>query len=175
MSLPSKSFLLKTTSLLKQPIIVSGLLILILSINACDHDNDIEKSATDADDQSTLISTDIEDSLLNSYASVASNRSDICPKLVQKQVDSTAIQRTSEIMVNNSCDYFLYPQAGTSIGVALNNDQIEALLITPKTHNFANGEYQTTSYDKHVIRLSYNGVEHKPERLSYDVTINIIE
>jgi hypothetical protein len=78
-------------------------------------------------------------------------------------------------MVNNSCDYFLYPKVGEHIAVSLNNDQIEALLVTPKIYNFANGDYEVLSYDKHVIRLSYDGAGYKPEHFSYDVTIAITE
>lgn len=124
---------------------------------------------------SEQVQSDIEDKIVNSYARVASQQSHLCPKLVQKEIDNTVIERKAEIMVNNSCDYFLYPRVGERIAISLNNNQIEALLITPKTYNFANGDYKVKSYDKHVIRLAYNGAGYKPEHFSYDVTITIKE
>ena len=116
---------------------------------------------------------DIGESIKNSYARLASKRSDICPKLIQEEVGSHIIQRTSEVMVNDYCDYFLYPQEGQNISVKVNNSQIEALLIVPTLHNFANGDYQVSSYDKHVIRLAYNGADYKPENFIYDVAVTI--
>ena len=118
---------------------------------------------------------DIEDRIVNSYARLASKQSHICPKLIQRQVDNTVIERSAEVMINNSCDYFLYPRVGEHIAVSLNSDQLEALLITPETYNFANGSYKVTSYDKHVIRLAYDGANHKPESFNYDIVVTIAE
>ncbi len=118
-------------------------------------------------------SKNIEDGIKNSYARLASKRSDVCPKLIEEEHGSQVIERLEEVMVNDYCDYFLYPRDGQSISVATNNRQIEALLIVPSVHNFANGGYQVTSYDKHIIRLSYNGATHKPKDLSYDVAMTI--
>ncbi len=118
---------------------------------------------------------EIEDNINNSYARLAAQRTDICPKLLQKDIDNNVIERVQEIMVDDHCDYYLYPQVDQRIAVDLNDDKIEALLIVPTLHNFANGDYQVVSYDKHVIRLAYNGTSYKPKRFSYDVTIEIIE
>ncbi|HBL95976.1 MAG TPA: hypothetical protein DD294_03125, partial [Psychrobacter sp.] len=79
----------------------------------------------------------------------------------------------AEVMVNDYCDYFLYPREGQHISVATNNRQIEALLIVPALHNFANGGYKVMSYDKHIIRLSYNGATYKPQNLNYDIVMTI--
>ncbi|WP_426137474.1 hypothetical protein [Psychrobacter sp. TWR1-1-1] len=76
-------------------------------------------------------------------------------------------------MVNNHCDYFLYPRSGQQISVSINDSQIEALLIVPALHDFANGDYKVDSYDKHVIRLTYNGATYKPENFMYDVAVTI--
>ena len=116
---------------------------------------------------------DIESNINNSYARLAAERADVCPKLLQKNIDSDVIQRTGEVMVSDYCDYFLYPLNGERIAITATDNRIEALLITPTLHNFADGDYIVNSYDKHVIRLSYNGATYKPERLSYDVVINI--
>ena len=40
-------------------------------------------------------------------------------------------------------------------------------------HNFADGDYQVDSYDKHVIRLAYNGATYKPKNLVYDVAVTV--
>lgn len=117
----------------------------------------------------------IEESIKNSYALIASERPDVCPKLVQKDVDDNTIKRSAEVMTDNHCDYFLYPQSGQHISVIINNDQIEALLIVPALHDFADGNYQVASYDKHVIRLAYNGTTYKPQRLTYDVEIIVTD
>jgi hypothetical protein len=116
----------------------------------------------------------IEDSINNSYARLAANYTDICPKLLQQDIDKQTIERSTEVMADDYCDYFLYPRIGEQIAVSVNNSQLEALLIVPTIHNFADGSYQVSSYDKHVIRLSYNGATYKPERLTYDIAIGII-
>ncbi|WP_201617190.1 hypothetical protein [Psychrobacter urativorans] len=116
-----------------------------------------------------------EANIKNSYARLAAKRADICPKMLQKDVDTNTIERIAEVMVDEHCDYFLYPRTGQQIAITVNNSQIEALLIVPAVHDFADGAYQVASYDKHVIRLSYYGAAHKPERLRYDVAISLID
>lgn len=118
-------------------------------------------------------SENIEENIRNSYALLAAKRSDVCPKLLQKNIDDDTIVRTAEVLISDYCDYYLYPKAGQSIDINVNSDQVETLLIVPTIHNFANGAYQVQSYDKHVIRLNYVGATYKPERLSYDVNITI--
>lgn len=125
--------------------------------------------------QKQLEAANIEDDITNSYARLAAKRADICPKLLQKDMGNNDIKRVAEVMVNDYCDYFLYLNAGQHLDVNIDNRQIEALLIVPTMHNFANGEYQVTSYDKHVIRLAYNGATYKPARLSYDVAITVTD
>lgn len=155
----------------------------LLIVSACNSDLDSEKNLSEfanSDSQSILAKEQrnadtIEESIKNSHASLAAQRSDICPKLIQKNVDETTISRTAEVMVYNYCEYYLYPEKGQSIDVDINTDQIETLLIVPTLHNFANGSYQVASYDKHVIRLNYNGGKHKPERFTYDVAITVNE
>lgn len=118
---------------------------------------------------------DIEDNIINSYARLAAKRPDLCPKILQKETDNDVIERVNEVMVDSSCDYYLYPEVNQRLKVTLNTDQIEALLIVPTLHNFANGDYLVESYDKHVIRLNYIGSKYKPERLNYDVKIEVKE
>ena len=116
---------------------------------------------------------EVKNNIRNSYARLASSRSDVCPKLIQEKVGSLVIERTAEVMVGDYCDYFLYAREGQVIAVQTDNRQLEALLIVPTLHNFANGDYQVGSYDKHVIRLSYNGATYKPENLVYDVAVTV--
>ncbi|WP_350557673.1 hypothetical protein [Psychrobacter sp. CAL346-MNA-CIBAN-0220] len=162
----------KTTHLVWLIIAVS----LLSIINSCSLSASTD---SEADREAAIVQqkhqdvTEIEDNIENSYARLAAQHPDICPKLIQKDIDNNEIQRLAEVMVNNYCDYFLYLRTGQNIMVSVDNNQIDALLIVPVLHDFANGAYEVTSYDKHVIRLSYNGASYKPERLSYNVTINI--
>lgn len=118
---------------------------------------------------------DIEDNISSSYARLAAKRADLCPKMLQKENDNPVMRRVNEVMVDNYCDYYLYPEVNQRLKVTLNTDQIEALLIVPLLHNFANGDYIIDSYDKHVIRLTYIGPNYRPQRLNYDVAIEIKE
>ncbi|MGE6440159.1 hypothetical protein ACQKC9_01175 [Psychrobacter sp. NPDC078409] len=147
----------------------------VLLISACSTEMSSENNmiVMDKADRHIQSSKEIEDSIKNSYARLASKRSDVCPKLIQEETGAQVIERISEVMVNDYCDYFLYPREGQRLNVKVDNRQIEALLIVPTLHNFANGNYKVTSYDKHVIRLSYNGATHKPEHFVYDVALKI--
>ena len=151
----------------------------MLSMSGCSSEASTDNSALVTDpsiqhlDANIQSSANIEESIKNSYARLASKRSDVCPKLLQDEQRSQTIERISEVMVNDYCDYFLYPEEGQELSVKVDNSQIETLLIVPTLHNFANGNYQVTSYDKHVVRLSYNGATHKPESLTYDVAIKL--
>jgi hypothetical protein len=151
----------------------------ILLVSACSPEPYSENSSLVVDkaavshDSIVQNSKDIEDGIKNSYARLASKRSDVCPKLIEHGQGNQVIERIAEVMVNDYCDYFLYPRDGQYISVETNNRQIEALLIIPSLHNFANGDYHVTSYDKHIIRLSYNGATHKPENLNYDIAMTI--
>ena len=150
----------------------------ILLVSACSPEHYPENSSLVTDktaltrDSIAQNSENIEDSIRNSYARLASERADVCPKLIEEQ-GSQVIERVAEVMVNDYCDYFLYPREGQHISVATNNRQIEALLIVPALHNFANGGYKVMSYDKHIIRLSYNGATYKPQNLNYDIVMTI--
>lgn len=147
-----------------------SIVLAFLFISACSPDTASENNLPNVN---ALEAENIEENIKNSYALLAAKRPDICPKLLQKNVDDDTIVRTAEVLIADHCDYYLYPETGQSIAININSDQIETLLIVPTMHNFANGPYQVQSYDKHVIRLNYVGVTHKPERLSYDVNITI--
>lgn len=156
-------------------VLSAGLFVIVGCEPYDDHKDDKLSADSEHRTANAQTKTEIEDKIVNSYARIASEQPHLCPKLIQKKVDTTVIKRKAEIMVNNSCDYFLYPKVGERIAVKVNNDQLEALLITPEIYNFANGEYQVDSYDKHVIRLAYNGATYKPENFSYDVEVTVAE
>lgn len=152
-----------------------------LFLSACNPDNASETFVPATDNSTTItqqkrqdIAT-LESNIKNSYARIAAEHSDICPKLLQKSDGQNTIERAAEVMVDDYCDYYLYPNMGQKITVSVDNEQIETLLIVPILHDFADGSYQVASYDKHVIRLSYNGATYKPERLYYDVAIKVID
>ena len=117
----------------------------------------------------------LKDNISNSYARLAAKRADLCPKMLQKALNHNLIERVAEVMIEDHCDYYLYLEVNQRLAVTLNTDQIEALLIVPTLHNFANGDYLVDSYDNHVIRLIYNGQNYKPARLNYDVSIEVVE
>lgn len=147
----------------------------LLFISGC-NPNSTSTQAETLQSQSAELQQDaaaIQDSIKNSYAHLAAQRSDVCPKLIQQRIDSNTIERTAEVMTGDYCDYFFYPRVGEQISVSLDNDQVEAFLIIPMSHNFDNGHYQVATYDKHVIRLTYDGATYKPEYFSYDVAITV--
>ena len=160
-------------------ILLGAAFLSIISMSGCNSEASTDNSALVTDssvqhlDSNIQSSADIAEDIKNSYARLASKRSDVCPKLIQEERGSQTIERISEVMVNDYCDYFLYPEEGQELSVKVNNSQIETLLIVPALHNFADGNYQVTSYDKHVVRLSYNGATHKPEPLTYDIAIKL--
>lgn len=149
--------------------------VLILLLIACESPLSKSQKNTELDtnEQRQKDIAAIEDNINNSHARIASERDDVCPKLLEKEVGRQSIKRSAEVMVDDYCDYYLYPQSGQTLTVEVNDDRIEALLVTPKYYDFANGAYHVTSYDKHVLRLSYNGATYKPERLQYDVKISV--
>ena len=163
-------------------LILNGTVVAALIVTSgCLSEDTIEDMDNTTDSQAALELqkkrdiAEIENNINNSYARLAAQRTDICPKLLQKGIDNNVIERVQEIMVDDYCDYYLYPQVDQRIAVSVNDDKIEALLIVPTLHNFADGDYQVDSYDKHVIRLAYNAASYKPKRFRYDVTIEIIE
>lgn len=159
----------------KYGVLLIPTLVSVLMVSACSTEMSSESSMTVTDNSARNIqsSKEIEDNIKNSYARLASKRSDVCPKLIQEETGNQVIERISEVMVNDYCDYFLYPREGQRLNVKVDNRQVEALLVVPTIHNFANGKYKVTSYDKHVIRLSYNGATYKPEHFVYDVALKI--
>lgn len=158
--------------------LVGSIFLLLLLVSACSPDTSPEDRAMTGDtsanlDQKLQNAEEVEESIRNSYARLAAERTDLCPKLIQEEVGSQLIERTEEVMRDNYCDYFLYPRNGQSISVKVNDSKIEALLVVPMVHNFANGDYKVDSYDKHVIRLAYNGATYKPKNLMYDVAVTV--
>lgn len=115
----------------------------------------------------------VKESVQNYHAQLAADRNNVCPKLIQREVDNELIQRNEEVMRGDYCDYFLYPNEGQTISVSTSNDDLRVSLVVPTMHDFANGDYHVKSYDKHVIRLAYNGLSYRPENLTYDVDIRV--
>lgn len=151
----------------------------LLFVSACSPETPAENSLLKTNesnvnqDRKRQNAEDVEENIRNSYARLAAERADICPKLIQEEVGSQVIERTAEVMIDDYCDYFLYARSGQYISVGLNDSRIEALLVVPMVHNFADGDYQVDSYDKHVIRLAYNGATYKPKNLVYDVAVTV--
>lgn len=157
----------------------ASVFVILLFISAVSSEPSSENSLLTAEkstgqlDKRLQNAEDIEENIINSYARLAGKRSDVCPKLIQEEVGRQIIERSAEVMVDNYCDYFLYPREGQQISVSVNDSQVEALLIVPMLHDFANGNYRVDSYDKHVIRLAYKGATYKPKNLVYDVAVTV--
>lgn len=125
--------------------------------------------------QSQEEADEIREKLTNSYARLAAKSERLCPKLLQKDVDSNVIRRSNDVMIDDHCDYYIYPQPGQLLQVISSSDQIDTLLIAPKLHDFANGGYRIQSAQKHVIRLSYDGATHKPNSMRYSISVIVEE
>ena len=75
----------------------------VLLINACSTEMSSENNmiVTDKTDRHIQSSKEIEDSIKNSYARLASKRSDVCPKLIQEEnkvdIKPSMIQPVEEI------------------------------------------------------------------------------
>jgi len=132
-----------------------------------------ESTNIDSDLQRQKDAEMVKERVQNYHAQRAAERSNVCPKLVQREVDNDLIQRTEEVMRDGYCDYFLYPNEKQIISVTTNNDDLNVSLIVPTLYDFANGDYQVKSYDKHVIRVEYDGLIYRPENIVYDVNIRI--
>lgn len=176
-SKPSKSKREGARSRYAHTVLAGAVSLSTLLMGGCSSETYSENSALIADkttnDDIAKDAENIKDSITNSYARLASKRTDVCPKLIAEEQGNQVVERVAEVMVNDYCDYFLYLREGQYISIKTNNRQLEALLIVPTLHNFANGGYKVSSYDKHVIRLSYNGATHRPQNLSYDIELTI--
>ena len=132
-----------------------------------------EPSNIDSDLERQKNAEMVKERVQNYHAQRAAERSSVCPKLVQREVDNDLIQRTQEVMSGDYCDYFLYPNEKQTISVSTDNDDLKVSLIVPRLYDFANGDYQVKSYDKHVIRVAYDGLSYRPENIVYDVNIRV--
>ena len=88
-------------------------------------------------------------------------------------MDSNVIERKQEVLRSEYCDYHLYPQTGQTISVESEPENIQAHLVTPTFHDFANGGYYVDHLDKYVIRLDYAGTEFQKGIINYGVTVTI--
>lgn len=115
----------------------------------------------------------ITESLIVNQARMAADYNDRCPKLINKHIDSNTIERKQEVLQGDHCDYYLYPSRGQKISVHSEPDSVAAYLISPVSHNFANGSYYVNKADKYVIRLDYEGIEFQTSPIDYDVVVTI--
>lgn len=111
------------------------------------------------------------ENLTTSFARVASQKDDVCPKLVDFQFVSQSIVRQNEKFVNQQCEYLVYLNAGDRLKVTTSGD-VKAVLASPVFFNFANGAFVADKFDRHTLRLSYNGTRYQPQNFVYDVIIS---
>lgn len=101
------------------------------------------------------------------------NSVDVCPRLIQKRVDSTQTVRQESIS-ERSCDYFIYPKIGDSVSVSVTNDSMKPSLIMPRYFDFANGTYRVIDSGRHVIRVEYDAISTKPDVLDFTIEVTIV-
>lgn len=117
---------------------------------------------------------DNKQSVASDQTWVAASEEKKCPKLLQAKMNSTKIIQKNEVMRNSYCDYYIYLNKGKKISVEDYPSNIEANLISPIYYDFANGSYLVKKFDKHVIRLSYDGIEYQSGPIDYNVTIQVL-
>lgn len=97
---------------------------------------------------------------------------EICPRLIQKRVDSTQVVR-QESITGQTCDYFIYPQIGDVVTVQVSDDRMKPKLRSPYVYDFANGAYRVVQAGRHVIRLEYDAFDIKPDVMNYTIEVDI--
>lgn len=114
----------------------------------------------------------IRERLETSYARVSANQNDVCPKLVDFQVDSKSVVRQGEkLNQHNYCEYFVFLNQGDNLTVTSTNG-VQAHLVAPEWFNFSNGKFTAKKFDRYTIRLSYDGTRYRPQNFVYDISIS---
>lgn len=118
--------------------------------------------------------TQVADAVQASKARLASEKSEICPKLIEFKVDNKLVVRQDEIMRRQSCKYYLYPDLGTVLDVNIDNGKLQANIVQPEFYDFSAGKYKVTSVGKHVLEISYKDHHgnREPEKYSLEVSNN---
>jgi len=98
---------------------------------------------------------------------------DLCPKLVESELDAVQIERDFNASASNSCDYYLYPDKGQTLSVHTEPRSIKAYLISPMQHDFDNGAVLVEQSDKYVVRLKFAGMAYPLDQQQGEVTINL--
>lgn len=106
-----------------------------------------------------------------SKARLASEATDICPKLIEFSVDNHIVVRQNEKMERQKCKYYLYPDVDTILNVQIDNPSLKAAIVQPEYFNFANGTYRVSNNGKHVIEISYK--EHHGDRSAESYNIRV--
>ncbi len=105
------------------------------------------------------------------HESLASKHNNICPKLLQQQVDISVIRRSQEHLKGEYCDYYLYPKKGQFLNATSKSSALDIYLRMPYLHDFSTGKYLVQNNNRHVIRVSYAGSQLKPNDLTYNINI----
>ena len=112
-----------------------------------------------------------------SKARVASKSPDICPKLLEKVVDSNSIVRSREIMRATHCDYFLFPEVGDTLAVGAVPKELalQVTLIAPVWHDFIEGDYVAQDAVRHDIRVARNTFTDRSTPINYDMSVTMVD
>ncbi len=113
------------------------------------------------------------EALGNSYARRAAKNTSLCPKLLQRDIDNPVITRKHEYMRGQYCDYYLYPQKGQSLAINAHGANVKVFLEMPESYDFDNGPYLVKENRRHIIRVKYNGIQHKPPKFEYNIDFKL--
>lgn len=116
------------------------------------------------------IADDVVNRLETSYARLAAEQNDVCPKLLEFQFSTQSLVRNNERLMQQTCEYYVYLNAGERLRVT-NSEGMRAELVSPVWFDFRNGEFKAPSFDRYTIRMSYNGTRYNPQNFVYDVIL----
>lgn len=126
-----------------------------------DNTNNLSKAAADQVSQGLEVS----------YARLAVNRNDICPKLVEFKFVSQSVTRSNERLVQNTCEYYVFLNTGERLRVAV-SPEMKAEISNPLWYDLANGEFKAPHFDRYTVKLRYNGTRYHPQNFTYDVIVS---
>lgn len=115
----------------------------------------------------------LDENLKKSYARQAAKRTDICPKMLEFEVDNHVTTRQNEHMQTNKCEYIVYVQKNQRLDVVLDNTNMYAKLVSPYIHEFNNGSYVAKKGGKHIIVVGYRGFHGMRAAENYDIAVRL--
>lgn len=95
-----------------------------------------------------------------------------CPRIIQQPVHGVLVNIDNTLRAPY-CDYYIFPKPRQKIEVTLRGVNLSMQLVKPEVHDFSKGAYHTKAVGRHVLRVSYNGMEAQPKNIVYSFTLKI--